>query len=199
MNALTLYVLFLLFAVGGRIAVQYRRTGDHGIRPETWKSSSRLVSIAGPLLGGSLLANFVLSCLNASGLLRPQIDLGAAATWAGTVIGLAGITMTVISQQQMGTAWRGGIDDSERTPLVTHGLFSRIRNPIYAGLMGLGLGVLVLVPHALVLLFLVLQYIAIEVNVRHLEEPHLRRLHGEAYEQYFRRAGRYLPRLFRRT
>ncbi len=199
MNALTLHVLFLLFAVGGRIALQYRSTGDHGIRPDAWKSSSRIVALAGPLLGASLLGNLVLACLDAADLLQPQVELGPAARWAGAAVGLGGIATTVIAQQQMGTAWRGGFDDAERTPLVTRGLFARIRNPIYAGVLCLGLGVLALLPHVFVLLFLVLQFVAIDINVRRLEEPHLRRLHGAAYEEYLDRAGRYLPRIFRRA
>ena len=198
MNALTLYVLFLLFAVGGRIVLQYRRTGDHGIRPETWKSSSRIVALAGPLLGGSLLANLVLACLDAAGWLEPQVDLGPAAAWAGAVVGIGGILTTIVAQHQMGTAWRGGVDDFERTELVTRGLFARVRNPVYVGVLCLGLGVLLLLPHALVLLFLALQFLAIDINVRRLEEPHLRRLHGAAYEAYLRRAGRYLPKIVRR-
>ena len=31
-NAMTLYITFLVLGVGGRIAIQFGLTGDHGIR-----------------------------------------------------------------------------------------------------------------------------------------------------------------------
>ncbi len=38
---------------------------------------------------------------------------------------------TLIAQQQMGSAWRIGIDTTHATPLVQHGVFRWSRNPIF--------------------------------------------------------------------
>ena len=40
---------------------------------------------------------------------------------------------------------------------------------------------------------------SIELQVRFVEEPHLRSLHGAAYEEYAGRTGPYFPRLRRKS
>ena len=136
-NALTLYIVFLVLGVGGRIALQYRLTGDHGIR---WvsRSASKTAKCACVLLITSFIAIFVVSCLEATGTIRPQIHLGESANLIGAAISLAGIAIMVFAQWQMGTAWRFGVDESERTDLVTRGLYSLARNPIYSGVFLFG-------------------------------------------------------------
>ena len=94
----------------------------------------------------------------------------------------------------MGAAWRFGVDETERTDLVTSGLYSLVRNPIYSGVFLFCIGLLVLLPHIYMLFFLILAYSSIELQVRFVEEPHLHRLHGAMYEQYASHAGRYFPR-----
>lgn len=97
------------------------------------------------------------------------------------------------SQYQMGTSWRIRVDDSEKTELVTHGMFSLSRNPIYFGMLVVGLGFLVLVQHVAMLICYVLAYFGIDLQVRKIEEPHLKRVFGSAYEEYTRRINRYVP------
>ena len=60
-NALTLYIVFLVLGVGGRIALQYRLTGDHGLR---WvrRSASKTAKCACVLLITSFIAIFIISC-----------------------------------------------------------------------------------------------------------------------------------------
>ncbi len=192
-NALTLYIVFLVLGVGGRIALQYRLTGDHGLR---WvrRSASKTAKCACVLLITSFIAIFIISFIEATGTIRPQIHLGASGNIIGAATSLAGITIMVIAQWQMGAAWRFGVDETERTDLVTSGLYSLVRNPIYSGVFLFGIGLLVLLPHICMLFFLILAYSSIELQVRFVEELHLHRLHGAAYEKYVHHAGRYFPR-----
>ena len=197
-NALTLYLAFLVFAVGGRIALHYLATGDHGVRTVK-RTASNTAKCASVLLLASFVATFVLSCLNATGAVQPQADLGGSATMLGAAISLAGIALMVVSQYQMGAAWRFGVDQAERTDLVTGGLYALVRNPIYSGVFLFLIGLLVLLPHVLMLIFLATAWLSIELQVRFIEEPHLRNLHGAAYEKYAGRTGRYFPRLRRKS
>ncbi|MEU4828917.1 hypothetical protein AB0H37_44385 [Actinomadura sp. NPDC023710] len=54
-----------------------------------------------------------------------------------------------------------------------------------------------MVPNAIALAGLVLTIVAIEVQVRAIEEPYLRTVHGDAYTAYAARVGRFLPALGR--
>ncbi len=192
-NALTLYITFLVLGVGGRIAIQFGLTGDHGIR---WvsRTAPKTAKCACVLLITSFIAILVVSCIEATGKIRPQIHLGESGNIIGAGASLAGIAIMVISQWQMGAAWRFGVDKSERTDLVTSGLYSLVRNPIYSGVFLFCIGLLALLPHIYMLFFLILAYSSIELQVRFVEEPHLHRLHGAMYEQYASHAGRYFPR-----
>ena len=197
-NALTLYVIFLVFAVGGRIALHYWFTGDHGIRTVK-RTAPTIDKCASALIFTSFVATFVLSFLNAIGTVQPQVDLGESANTFGAGISLAGIALMIVSQYQMGAAWRFGVDQAEKTDLVTGGLYAFVRNPIYSGVFLFCIGLLVVLPHILMLFFLATAWMSIELQVRFVEEPHLRSLHGAAYQEYADQAGRYFPRLRRNS
>ena len=117
-DALTLYLVFLVFAVGGRIALHYLATGDHGVRTVK-RTASNTAKCASVLLFTSFVATFVLSCLDAIGTVHPQVNLGGSANTLGAAISLGGIALMIVSQYQMGTAWRFGVDHAEKTDLVT--------------------------------------------------------------------------------
>ena len=95
----------------------------------------------------------------------------------------------------MGDAWRIGVDASKRNELITHGMFRFSRNPIYSGMLLVGVGFVILVPHILMVCCAVLSHVGFEIQVRRVEEPYLRRIHGESYEAYCRNVGRYFPRI----
>ena len=197
-DALTLYLAFLVFAVGGRIALHYLATGDHGVRTVK-RTASNTAKCASILLFTSFVATFVLSCLDAYGTVHPQVELGGSANTFGAAISLAGIALMILSQYQMGTAWRFGVDPAEKTDLVTVGLYAFVRNPIYSGVFLFCIGLLVLLPHVYMLIFLATAWLSIELQVRFVEEPHLRNLHGADYEKYIHRTGRYFPRFPRKS
>ena len=191
MSALALCAAFLILSVAGRIAMQYRFAGDHGIRMPK-RRSALLISVQ-TLLAFSTIGIFVVTCLQFADLIRPQTDLGAAGNLVGLAVGLIGIAITVVAQYQMGASWRIGVEESESTDLITHGLYARVRNPIYSGMMTFGLGLLILIPHLYMAVTLAAGYVSIELHVRKVEEPYLRRHHGTVYATYFSGTGRYLP------
>jgi protein-S-isoprenylcysteine O-methyltransferase Ste14 len=112
---------------------------------------------------------------------------------AGFLAFALGFALTVAAQMQMGASWRIGVRESEQTALVTHGIFAWMRNPIFTGMLLALVGMLLLVPTLLSLAALVVTLAGLELQVREVEEPHLRRSHGAAYLDYARRVGRFLP------
>lgn len=192
--ALGLYVVALVVLFGVRSWVQHRRTGHtgfHGIsgspREAGWWGGvlfvvAILLGLAGPLLA-------------VSGAVPTTAPVWVQAL--GLVVALVGFAATLAAQTGMGASWRIGVDAAERTALVTDGVFARVRNPIFTAMVLAQSGVLLMVPtwvSAAALLGLVL---AVQLQVRAVEEPYLQAVHGAAYRSYAARAGRFLPGLGR--
>jgi protein-S-isoprenylcysteine O-methyltransferase Ste14 len=116
----------------------------------------------------------------------------ALATLGWTTYAL-GIVVIVLAQAQMGRAWRIGIDDKP-TSLVTTGLYARVRNPIYLGVILVGLGLAALTPSPWTIASAIAYAVMIRAQVA-FEESHLLALHGEAYRDYVTRVGRFLPKI----
>jgi protein-S-isoprenylcysteine O-methyltransferase Ste14 len=93
----------------------------------------------------------------------------------------------------MGRSWRIGVDESSRTDLVTKGPFALVRNPIFSAMFLVFLGLLLLAPNAVALVGFVALVVAVELQVRFVEEPYLLRTHGGRYTDYASRVERFVP------
>ena len=96
-----------------------------------------------------------------------------------------------VAQTQMGNSWRIGIDEQKKTDLVTTGMFSISRNPIFLGMKVNLLGFFLVIPNAVTLTVTVIGIALIDIQVR-LEEQHLLNLHNESYQNYYREVRRWL-------
>ena len=194
---LFLYSIFMIVIIFVRIAIQYKITGDHGLRPAN-KNSSTLARVLSIFWIIALTAPWIVSGLAAFEIITPQFDFGTTGLIIGTIIGLSAIIIGFIAQLQMGASWRIGVDEEEKTELVTSGIFGYVRNPIYSTVYLLAIGLVVLIPHWAMLASAIFAYFTIDTQVRYIEEPYLKRLHGEAYvDDYFARVNRYFPSLLR--
>lgn len=101
------------------------------------------------------------------------------------------LVWTSAAQFRMGKSWRIGIDDENPTALVSGGLFTISRNPIYLGLMVGLLGLFLVISNALTLLCLVTTWFVVSIQIR-LEEDFLAARHGAAYRDYMARVRRWL-------
>jgi protein-S-isoprenylcysteine O-methyltransferase Ste14 len=110
---------------------------------------------------------------------------------AGWTLMLLAFALLVTAQAQMGAAWRIGIDE-RATPLITHGLYQLVRNPIYTAMDLMLAGALLVAPSPWTLAAAVAVSIALALQTR-LEEQHLAALHGPTYRVYASRVGRFLP------
>ena len=93
----------------------------------------------------------------------------------------------------MGDSWRVGVDPEERTELVTGGPFELVRNPIYSAMLPTVFGLVLMVPSVLAIAAFVALVVALELQVRLVEEPYLLQVHGDAYADYAARVGRFVP------
>jgi protein-S-isoprenylcysteine O-methyltransferase Ste14 len=194
--ALVGYALFVMLAFGLRSLAHYRRTGSTGF-----------VGISGRLgsaewIGGAL---FVVSLL--AGAAAPLRALAGAAPIAalelpgahavGILLFVLGVGGTLWAQFAMGDSWRIGVDTGTRTALVMAGPFRWVRNPIFTAMTVATLGLVFLVPNAAAVLAFVSLVVALEIQVRLVEEPYLLRTHGADYRRYATSTGRFVPGLGR--
>jgi protein-S-isoprenylcysteine O-methyltransferase Ste14 len=196
-TALTLNAIFVLLAVGWRGWIQYRRTGDIGFRKLS-RSAAPLERTAGAALGIGGIGLLVSPAFAVVGLTSSLEGLDRLAVQAlGLLLACSGIALTVLAELEMGDSWRVGVDPSETTSLVDHGVFVYIRNPIYSGMLLFAVGVFCLVPSLPSVIAGLVFWLGIHLQVRCVEEPYLARKHGQAYRDYARTAGRFLPRVGR--
>jgi protein-S-isoprenylcysteine O-methyltransferase Ste14 len=193
--ALALYGVSLLVTFGLRVGVQVRRTGSTGLKGLSGSPGS-IEWLAGVLFVVSLALGAASPALVLLGALDPIATLdGVVGHALGVVLAVAGIALTFGAQLAMGDAWRVGVDPEERTQLVTDGPFGLVRNPIYSAMTPTIAGLALMVPTVLAIAGLICLVVALELQVRMVEEPHLRRAHGDAYVAYGSRVGRFVPGL----
>ncbi len=197
--ALAGYLVFLLLAFALRTVVQLRRTGDSGFRGVTGRPGSA-EWFAGRLFAVALLVGVLAPILALAGVVEPLATLDTGVIHAaGVLIYLAGLALTLASQFQMGTSWRVGVDEGERTELVERGLFGLVRNPIFSAMVVVTCGLVIMVPSVVAFAGLAALLVALELQVRIVEEPYLLRTQGEAYASYAARVGRFVPGIGRLT
>jgi protein-S-isoprenylcysteine O-methyltransferase Ste14 len=195
--ALGLYLLYGALAFGLRSWLQLRRTGDSGFKGISGRPGS-LEWAAGVLFAIAIAIGVVAPLLDVADVIEPLDALDSAGVRAtGVAVFLVGLAATLYAQVAMGDSWRIGVDEQEQTALVTSGPFAVVRNPIFAAMLPTSLGLALLVPNVVALAGLAALLVALQIQVRLVEEPYLLRSHGEAYGRYAARVGRFVPGLGR--
>ncbi|HEY7523719.1 MAG TPA: isoprenylcysteine carboxylmethyltransferase family protein [Candidatus Limnocylindrales bacterium] len=189
--AVVLLVVWLVLVAGVRGYLASRRTGELSVafrdRRGSAQSWARLISGLGLLLAVAAPIASVAGLPSIGGLATPVVGV------AGTLLALVGIAATIAAQSAMGPWWRGDVDPDARTPLVTTGPFRQVRNPVLAATALTAIGITLVVPNPLSLAGLLAILAGQQIQVRLVEEPYLLRVHGDAYREYARRTGRFLP------
>jgi protein-S-isoprenylcysteine O-methyltransferase Ste14 len=195
-TALVLFVVYLLLGFVVRTWLQWRRTGDGGFRGISGRPGSP-EWLAGVAFVVALVAG-ILGPVTALAGMSPLPVLDAVGVrWAGAVLAVAGIVGTLAVQLHMGSSWRIGVDDTERTNLVTDGTFALVRNPIFTVMAATGAGLALMTPNMVALAGFAVLLVALQLQVRVVEEPYLLRTHGATYATYAARTGRFVPGLGR--
>lgn len=189
--ALILFVSFISFAIILRILIQYYYIGNHGVRFASLKAPY-IETVPGTIFVLTFIISGALILMNNFGVFAVYASLPLVVSIVSGLIGFAGITITVIAQIQMGRSWRIGVAQNEKTDLIVDGLYSKSRNPIYFGILLYWLAVVISFPHPVMWICASVCWICIELIVRKVEEPYLRRVHGHAFADYCRGSNRYL-------
>jgi protein-S-isoprenylcysteine O-methyltransferase Ste14 len=180
------FVLFVGLAFVWRTYLVWKRSGHN---PYRLGGSDSPHDYIGAMFRGVLL---VCTAVIAVYVLQPNLYVYLepfswlelpALLWTGVVLLTAALAWTLVAQADMGLAWRVGIDAEVRTDLVQRGLFRISRNPIFLGMRAMLLGLFLTLPNACTLAALLVGETLMQIQVR-LEEQHLRRVHGAAFDAY---------------
>ncbi len=160
-----------------------RATGD---RPWAFASAKGVQRIAGSSFALSVVALLVAATL---------APAKGATVWtvSAALVALAGAAIVIVAQVQMGRAWRIGVRAGDAPLFVSHGLFQFSRNPIFVGMMLVGLATAMVSSTWWSWAALALFIASCAVQVR-IEEAHLEASFGDAYLAFRAQVPRWLGR-----
>lgn len=167
----------------------YRVWNRTGVNPITFGNSGNAHDYIGQLFKIVLFALFAV--VIAHTFLQSSRPFLLPITWlenrniviVGYILLVLSLIWIIVAQLHMGNSWRIGIDEEKQTDLVTVGLFKWSRNPIFLGMLITLLGIFLVIPNGLTLLFVVLGFVLIQIQVR-LEEAFLEAKQGAKYNEY---------------
>lgn len=188
--ALILAVAYVVVAFGLKAVLLRRATGTAGFRGISGRPGSP-EWLGGVLFVVALVAAVAAPALQAGGVIDPLSDADALAL-SGLVLALAGVVLTLWAQGAMGASWRVGVDAAERTSLVTAGPFALVRNPFFSALIPTMAGLVLMAFNVVAIGAFLALVLAVELQVRVVEEPYLRTAHPD-YAAYAGRVGRFVP------
>ena len=133
---------------------------------------------------------------------KPSLEIARALVdpWprTGLVVIAIGLLLVMRGQWEMGASWRIGVEAAARPGLITTGLFTVTRNPIYLGIFVISLGYLLALPTIASITLIVIGCLEVREIVKH-EERYLIATYGGEYRTYATRVGRFLPGVGRLT
>lgn len=196
MDRYTLLTYLIVYLTVAFVLPTYRVWKRTGLNPVTFGGTDSAHDYVGMLFKMVML--ILLLATGARALLPAVDEYLIPISWleidlfryVGYALLLASLVWVVTAQVQMADSWRIGIDSS-KTQLVSTGLFGVSRNPIFLGMMGTLLGLLLVLPNALTLTIFALDFALMQIQVR-LEEEFLRRSQEGEYEEYANRVRRWL-------
>ena len=192
---LVLWLLYLGISLGVRMIIQLRTTGSTGF-VLLRQGSSTLQLVASGMFVSSLLAGLaspVFALAYSEHTFWSAWSPSPASTAIGGLFYVCGVSLAFTAQLTLGRSWRIGVDAQERTELIVRGAFRIVRNPVFSALQLTAVSLAVLCSTPLAWLACTVQLIALELQVRGVEEPHLARVHAGAYLDYAAKVGRFFP------
>lgn len=182
---LALFILFMFYSIYLAKAWLQKRRGIQ--THQIGKGKKRRVQIVETVMGivtVSIIPVQLLSIIFGWG------HLPANVRFTGFCVGIIGDLIFLVSVLCMKDSWRAGIPDSDKTKLVTDGIYRYSRNPAFLGFDLQYIGILLIYFNFLTLIFTVFAVIMLHLQILQ-EEEYLTSTYGEEYQAYRRQVFRY--------
>ena len=121
-------------------------------------------------------------------------NLSIIARYLGIVTAILGDIVFVISVWTMKDSWRAGVSPTDKTELVTTGIYQISRNPAFLGFDLVYVGICLMFFNWVLLLVSVFAMLMFHLQIVHVEEDFLLDSFGEDYIAYKKKVNRYFGR-----
>jgi len=112
----------------------------------------------------------------------------------GIVFGAAGVAVFAAAVVTMRDNWRAGVSKTEKTELVTAGIFAYSRNPAFLGFDLVYIGIVLMFFNWPLFLMTVFTAVMLHLQIVNVEEPFLLETFADEYETYRKQVNRYAGR-----
>lgn len=112
----------------------------------------------------------------------------------GIGIGIAGTAVFVISVLTMRDSWRAGVSKTDKTELVTGGIYQISRNPAFLGFDLVYIGIGLMFFNWVLFIVSIFAMLMFHLQIVNVEEDFLLVTFGEQYIEYKNKVNRYLGR-----
>ena len=110
--------------------------------------------------------------------------------YTGIGIALLGVIIFITAMSTMRNSWRAGVDSSQKTKLIKHGIYKFSRNPAFLGFDLFYIGLTMAFFNPLQLVFLGVSICILHLQIME-EEKFLPSIFGVEYTNYKKSTGRY--------
>lgn len=198
---LPLFWLWLIIGVAVNRWWVLRHLGRDPIVIRPWRKANsptgyleRALSIGTLVLTVDVVLNAISPGVVSETLGIRALRTSRAVGYLGLALLTLGFLLAAVAVRQMALSWRIGIDDQTPGPLVSRGVFARVRHPIYGGMLLATAGIAAVTADVLSVAVAVAASVGLPVQAR-LEEEFLLSRYPQEYHVYLERTGRFWPRI----
>jgi protein-S-isoprenylcysteine O-methyltransferase Ste14 len=119
------------------------------------------------------------------------LSFPAIVRWIGVIFAGGGVLFFLLAITSMRDSWRAGVDESQKTTIVTTGVYRVSRNPAFLGFDLLYLGTALAMPNMVMIVVALISMVLMHLQILE-EEKFLPRAFGEEYLRYKQYTPRYL-------
>lgn len=112
----------------------------------------------------------------------------------GAAMSIVGTVVFITSVLTMRDSWRAGVSKTDRTELVTGGIYQISRNPVFLGFDLLYIGILLMFFNWILCVVSVFAILMYHLQIVNVEEEFLLATFGDEYLQYKKKVCRYIGR-----
>ncbi len=192
-----LFIFYCVFFITLFIIPSYLTYKRTGINPFKFNKDETAINYVGKAYKIISAFSFVIIFMNAffssfmQNITQIEFLVSDIFAWTGLILIHLAYIIIFIAQRNMANEWRIGIDIENKVNLITKGMFSISRNPIFLGVIIIFIGLFLIIPNTATAIILVAGTLVIQVQVR-LEEDFLLKALGVEYKEYMNKVNRWL-------
>ena len=112
----------------------------------------------------------------------------------GVLVAIVGVAVFIISVLTMRDSWRAGVSKTDKTELVTKGIYKISRNPAFLGFDLMYLGILLMFFNLVLFEVSLFAMLMFHLQIVNVEEEFLLEAFGDEYLRYKKNVCRYIGR-----